>query len=201
MNKLTRLVATSGATVALAIGLAVPAASAHRNPNFNFTNDSNNQRCVDNSCNHTTNIDRSKTYGPCSVVGNEIFQGNVNHTDQDQNNLGNGNAGGVLQDKTSNNGGDTSNSQSNSSSQSNSVTIAPNCSTTNITQAAAPAGGLGGGGLGAGAAAQVASTPSGGVGAGAGGAAKSSAGAVAGLTSSLGLLGLGLRVSKRAFEL
>jgi hypothetical protein len=143
MNKLTRLVATSGATLALAMGLAAPVGATESHSS------TENNSCVGiANCNsETDNSNNSKNFGPCTIFG----------ADQ----------------STTNN-------------------------VTNVTQAAAAAPA---GGRGAGEAAQVSSTPSGGVGAGAGGAAKSSAVAVTGLSSSLGVLGLGLRLSKRAFQL
>lgn len=188
--KIKYILSTGGATVALMLGLAAPAAAqvTCTTGNQNGGND-----CSQSTNTVTDNTNHSVTLGNCSINGDveQILRNRANGEAEAGNGDDGGNGGNVLGSGTGGAGGaggaGGSASQSNSQSGSNSLTLT--CTTTNVTNVTqAAAGGSG--------AAQVAA-PAGGVHAGAGGAAKASVQAL-GLVSSVGTMGLGLVLRKWA---
>lgn len=201
MNKLKLAMGSGLATMAMVVGVALPA-SAQQSVTCTSGAISSNE--CDN-----VNIDRSRTttitLGQCSgIITSIVNQEQANTAVNAQGNLGGGTgvgAGGagvgagtgLGAEGTGTGGAGTgtgSNDQSNTGSatatgnQTAGVNFAPDCSVTNVTQAAASTSTV----------AQVSNLPHGGVGAGAGGATSSAVTAIVGLVGSLGVAGLGLRI-------
>lgn len=180
MNKLKRVLGTAGASAVLALGMA-GAAGASEMPRGQAPN-------INDSYNETTTVDKSVNLNaPCSsYIKSE--QGNENNTTQNQTSYTGGN-GEVEKDSTSTSTSATS--QSNSTNQSNAINVSQDCSThTTQVAAAAPVKTP---------ASQVV-VPAGGVHAGGGGgsADSTSLSALLGMTGSIGALGVGVAMRKKA---
>lgn len=175
MNQLKRILGTAGASAVLALGMAGAAGAEgmpQKMPNIN------------DSFNETTNVDRSVTVsGNCSnYIKNE--QGNQNSTSQVQSSSSSN--GEVEKDSSVAN----NNSQTNGTNQSNTLNITQDCSTHTTVAAAAPVKTP---------ASQVVA-PAGGVHAGGGGGSADSTSlpALLGMTGSIGALGVGVAMRKKA---
>lgn len=190
MGTLKYTIGSAMASTALFLAPAVPVAASETNISDSYNSTSTNTSTETNT--ETNNgieqdaDDRGKNFavlGNCSgIFFNEISQSQ--YTD-----LVNGGGGQEWLQEWLNGPRapqPSSNNQSSSSSQSAAgITFSPDCSVTNVQQAAAQAAGVV-------QAAQV-SAPKGGVGAGVGGAVGSSLTAVLGIAGSIGSLGFGLR--------
>lgn len=189
MRNIKYLISSGAATLALMLGLAVPAAA--QSVTCTTGNQNGGNDCGQSTTTNTDNTNNSVTLGNCSVNG-DIDQVVRNRADNDADGgdgddggdggngtLGTGGAGGA-----GGTGGSTG-SQSNSQSGSNTLTFT--CTTnnvTNVTQAAPQV-----------LAAQV-SAPKGGVGAGAGGAVASTFETL-GLAGSVATTAVGAFLRKR----
>lgn len=190
MQKIKYTLATIGASLALMLGLALPAGAIQMPP---IPGD----HCVDNSCNdtETKNIDNSVTLGDCSIYGsvNQSSSSNAGGSDVEANGDDGGDGGDVEKEGTGGAGGaggaGGSATQTNTATATNSISL--DCSTTNVTNAAAPQV------LAATTTttAQV-SAPKGAVSAGAGGGATSSVSSVLAMAGSVVTMGLGFAVRK-----
>lgn len=160
MNTIKRKLAILAASLALVLGFAAPAAA--QSVTTTVTDD------------HSINVN-----GDCSgVVFNEVAQNSEQNAGNASSTVGGNVSVPIVANNEQNNNQNTNQSNSQSSSQSSSVTFAPDCSVTNVTQAQA---------------AQV-DAPEGGVKAGAG----AFAAPLLGLGGSLGSLGYGvLRLRRR----
>lgn len=177
MNKIKYTLSALVASLALALGVAMPVgATQQEGPRQHSANLS----CVDESCNtKTVTIDKSVTLGDCSINGDinqNVDQGQGGAEAENENEID-----GHRNDENSQSNGNAN--ASNNQSASNNITLT--CTTNNV---AAPQV------LGS----QV-EAPKGAVHAGAGGAAVSSAGSIAGLVGSLTAAGAGL-VARRKFN-
>lgn len=227
MNKLKKTLGAGAASLAMVLGLALPAAaqqSVDCSGGLVATNICPNVS-VDNSRTRTTVVDH------CSaIINNNVSQEQAVLAGTEQANVGAGTGAGVGGAGTGagvgvvGNGtgagaggagtGSGSNEQSNNANtsatgtQSNTVTFAPDCSThnnssvTNVTQQLAAASAVSNAGMGGGhhngeLAASQVNAPAGGVGAGAGGAVTSSATSIFGLVSSLAATTAGVVFRKK----
>lgn len=181
MKKIKYTLGALAASLALALGVAMPVGAT-----------STDNNCVDNSCNNTQtetkHIDNSKTVtlGDCSIYG-DVSQNNSQNNSGDNDAEG-GDSGDAEkgENNTSGTGGaGGSNSQSNTAS--NNITLT--CTTNNVTNTTAAPQVL---------AAQT-DAPKGGVSAGAGGAVTAGVSSIVGLFGSLATVGAGL-VARRKFE-
>lgn len=191
MHKLKRALATTSASLVLSLGAVGGASAAVTCTTTNSgVNGAQVQTCVDDSTNTTYTVS-----GNCSG----IFQTTTNQNQSSSTNQTNVSSGGVGLVGGSNNS-TNSNSSSTSQSQSGSnLTFAPDCSVTNVTKLAAAASKASATASSqADEEAQVVA-PTGGVHAGGGaGAEASSTASLAGLAASIGSLGMGVALRKRA---
>jgi len=192
MGTLKYTIGSAMASVTLFLAPAATVAASETNVSDSYNNTSTNTSTETNTNTETNNgieqdaDDHGKNFavlGNCSgIFFNEISQSQYTDLVNGSNERGYEWFGEWLNGHLPQPNND-SNSQSSSSSQSaTGISFSPNCSVTNVQQAAAQVV----------AAAQV-SAPKGGVGAGVGGAVGSSLTAILGVAGSIGSLGYGLR--------
>jgi hypothetical protein len=185
MKKVKYMIGTVGASLVLALGLAVPASAQDVSERG------------DGDLNNT-----SFNLGPCAgVITSTVVQAQTNTATNVQANVGTG-TGANVGDGAGVGAVDQNNTSSTSATgnQSAGVTFNPNCSTQHVTHVnnhhvtaeAKARHHVKSAGYG-----QVSRTPSGAVHAGAGGAASSNFAAVAGVVGSLSTAGLGLALRSR----